>query len=910
MSKIGKGIALIICALLTLNLGVYSIAADEAHSETDFANRAFGHFLELLKIPRGSGHEQEASDYLVAFAGQLGLEAIQDEFLNVLIRKPGSQGRENEPPVVLQAHMDIVWEKNEDVTHDFLTDPITPVIDGDWIRAAGTTLGADNGAGLAMIMAVLESADLSHPPIEALFTTREELDMGGAKGFDVSQLTGRRFINLDGEDEKIFMVSCSSTNYITITLPVMYETVPDGYHAYLLSVSGLTGGHSGVDIDKNRANANVLMAELLNGLTGVYISGINGGSRRNAIPREAKAVLLITESQLDSVIHAINRIEHPGENNLTVTLEETVMPEVVMAARSAENLLDLILRTPNGVISMSPHIEGLVQTSNNLGVIETDGNRVILTNMLRSSALDEQESVIDVFEQLAEETGADILVDRSSPPWEFREDSPLRDVMTAIYINFFGREPVITAIHAGLECAVFTLGMPDGDFVAIGPDIFGAHSPDERMSISSFYRMCNFLAAVLENKTYDDITTGVRERFLRYVTHNTQSDPNSDTSPSTSGQTDFAKLLAEECTAIGLIDVTFCDFGIVMATLPANINFDVPVIGFIAHMDTAPDAPGANVIPRVHGNYDGGDIVLDHGTVISPDEFPFMTGYIGQTLITASGDTLLGADDKSGIAIILTAMEYLIQNPDIPRGKIRIAFTPDEEIGRGIENFDVEAFGADFAFTVDGGPLGELTYENFNAADASIEITGRSTHPGSAKGIMVNAALIAAEFVAAFPADEIPAATEGCEGFYHILSIEAGVESARIELIIRCFDKFEERKQFVTDLTAEFNERYGAGTLTLNLSDQYFNMKPMIEPWIIEYAESAFAAAGVVLYTAPARGGTDGAGLSYRGLPCPDIFTGMRNIHSIHEFISLETMVKAVEVIIELSRSSISNQTN
>jgi tripeptide aminopeptidase len=425
------------------------------------------------------------------------------------------------------------------------------------------------------------------------------------------------------------------------------------------------------------------------------------------------------------------------------------------------------------------------------------------------------------------------------------------------------------------------------------------------MGILSFCVSCGKSDTPAEFETYNDITTGVRERFLRYVTHDTQSDPNSDTSPSTSGQMDFAKLLAEECISIGLIDVTLNEFGIVTATLPANVNFDVPVIGFIAHMDTAPDASGANVIPRVHENYDGGDIVLDHGTVISPDEFPFMAGYAGQTLITASGDTLLGADNKSGIAIILTALEYLIQNPEIPRGKIRIAFTPDEEIGRGTENFDVNAFGADFAFTVDGGQLGEISYENFNAAAASIEITGRSTHPGYAKGIMVNAALIAAEFVAAFPSDEIPANTEGREGFYHIYSIEANEESARIDLIIRCFyaDEFEERKQFVTDLVAEFNERYGDGTLTLNLSDQYFNMMPMIEPWIIEYTESAFAAAGVVPYAVAARGGTDGAALSHRGLPCPNIFTGMRNIHSIHEFISLETIVKAVEVVIELSRT-------
>jgi dipeptidase D len=385
-----------------------------------------------LKIPRGSGHEQEVSDYLVAFARQLGLEAIQDEYLNVLIRKPGSQGRENEPPVVLQGHMDIIWEKNIGSTHNFLTDPIIPVIEGDWIRANGTTLGADNGSGVAMIMAVLESSDLSHPPIEALITTREESDMGGAKGFNTAMLTGRRFINLDDQNEKAFTVSCASANDIIITLPIMHEPVPNGYQAYILSISGLTGGHSGVDIDKNRANANVMMAQTLSELTGVYLSSINGGSRRNAIPREAKAVLLIADGDLDSVRLVIDQIRHPNESNLSTTLERTPMPSTVMTGNSMDKLLDLILRTRNGVISMSPNISDLVQTSNNFGIIETNGDTVKLTNMMRSSNLNEQESVISDFELLAAETGAHIMVDRSSPPWEFRENSPLRDVMATI----------------------------------------------------------------------------------------------------------------------------------------------------------------------------------------------------------------------------------------------------------------------------------------------------------------------------------------------------------------------------------------------------------------------------------------------------------------------------------------------
>jgi len=400
-----------------------------------------------------------------------------------------------------------------------------------------------------------------------------------------------------------------------------------------------------------------------------------------------------------------------------------------------------------------------------------------------------------------------------------------------------------------------------------------------------------------------DIKTAVRDRFLEYVTFDTQSDPDSDTTPSTSKQLDFARLLFEECKAIGLSDVELNEeFGIVTATLPSNIEAEVPVLGLLAHMDTSYEFSGSDVKPQVWEDYDGGVIKLNEAIELSPEEFPDLKNYIGQTIITASGDTLLGADDKSGIAEILTAMEYLINHPEMPRGKIRIAFTPDEEIGTGIGNFDVEAFGADFAFTVDGGALGELQYENFYAAYATFEITGRSVHPGSAKGIMINAALVAAEIASSFPPDEIPAKTEGYEGFYHLSEVEGGVAASQMDYLIRCFDEeeFEARKKFVADLADSFNEKYGENTVKLDLRDQYRNMKEQVDPQIIEFAETAFTAAGVRPIADPIRGGTDGSQLSYMGLPCPNIFAGGYNFHGPYEFIPLESMEKAVQVIINL----------
>jgi dipeptidase D len=471
-----------------------------------FDKSAYGHLLELLKVPCCSHSERAVSDYLVEFAKGNGLEVMQDESLNVLIRKPGSKGRENEPPVILQAHMDMVCEKNGGVTHDFLKDPIRPVVDGDWLKADGTTLGADNGAGVAMIMAVLESKNLSHPPVEAVITTREETDMGGAAAFDVSLLKGRRFINVDSEEERAFTVSSASTNDVTYTIPVKYEAVPSGTAAYTLKISGLTGGHSGVDIDKNRANANVLMGRLLERLLALncQLSTINGGTAKNAIPRESMAVVVFAEDNLNAVTSAVKEAESnfkaafQSDSGLKITLDKAQTPNSVMTAASASAVTDGITLIPNGVQSMSEHIKGLVQTSNNLGIVTTEGNAVTLLNMPRSSNLKEQDELLKKMEKLALDIGAQYTLGGQSPLWEYKEDSPLRDKMAEIYKEVFGKEVEIIAIHAGLECGMFALAMPDCEFISIGPDIFDAHSPDERLNIPSFNRMCDFLVKLLE----------------------------------------------------------------------------------------------------------------------------------------------------------------------------------------------------------------------------------------------------------------------------------------------------------------------------------------------------------------------------------------------------------------------------
>ena len=375
------------------------------------------------------------------------------------------------------------------------------------------------------------------------------------------------------------------------------------------------------------------------------------------------------------------------------------------------------------------------------------------------------------------------------------------------------------------------------------------------------------------------------ERLINYVKVDTQSNEASETCPSTEGQWTLAKMLVEELKNIGMSEVTVDENGYVMATLPANTDKQIPTIGFLAHLDTATDFTGKNVKPQITENYDGNDIILNESLkiVLSPNEFTNLDNYKGHTLITTDGTTLLGADNKAGIAEIMTAMAYLIQHPEIKHGKIRVAFTPDEEIGRGPHKFDVKAFNAKYAYTVDGGPLGELEYESFNAAAASITIKGNNIHPGTAKGKMVNSAKIAMELNQQLPAQEAPEFTEGYEGFYHLFSIQGDVEKTTLGYIIRDFDKanFEARKKKIEEIVQELRKKYGEDNIVLEMKDQYYNMKEKIEPVIeiVEIADKAMKSLGITPVIKPIRGGTDGSQLSYMGLPTPNIFTGGENYH-------------------------------
>ena len=401
--------------------------------------------------------------------------------------------------------------------------------------------------------------------------------------------------------------------------------------------------------------------------------------------------------------------------------------------------------------------------------------------------------------------------------------------------------------------------------------------------------------------------TTVVERFLKYVKIDTRSDEDSTTVPSTAKQLNLARELVKEMEEMGLKNVSLDDNGYVMAELPSNIDKDVPVIGFIAHMDTSPDMTGENVNPQIVKKYDGGDIILnkEQNIVLSPMEFPELRDYVGQDLITIDGTTLLGADDKAGIAGILAAMEYLMAHPEIKHGTIKIGFTPDEEVGRGADYFDVEKFGADLAYTVDGGKIGELEYESFNAAAAKIKIKGRNVHLGYAAGKMVNSILIANEIIGSFPADEVPEKTAGYDGFYHLNSMHGEVEESNLYYLIRDFSResFERRKQFVVDLVEKMNKKYGEGTVILDLKDQYYNMKEKIDEvkYIVDIAFEAMEAVGVKPIVRPIRGGTDGSRLSFMGLPTPNIFAGGENFHGKYEYISIQSLEKVVEVIVKIA---------
>ena len=397
----------------------------------------------------------------------------------------------------------------------------------------------------------------------------------------------------------------------------------------------------------------------------------------------------------------------------------------------------------------------------------------------------------------------------------------------------------------------------------------------------------------------------LKDRFLRYVKFETRSDEKSKTIPSTPTQLEFAKILARELEDIGMENVYVNDACFVNATLPGNVDKDVPVIGFIAHMDTA-DFNATNVNPKIVENYDGKDIVLNEAKdiVLSVEEFPNLKNYVGKTVITTDGTTLLGADDKAGIVEIVEAMKYLIEHPEIKHGTVKVAFGPDEEIGRGADNFNVEEFGADFAYTMDGGPVGELEYESFNAAGAVFKIKGKSVHPGTAKGKLINASLIAAEIVNSFPADEVPEKTEGYEGFYFLDKINSNCEEAELSYILRDHDreKFEAKKEFAANVAKKINEKYGKELVSVEIKDQYYNMGEIIKDHmnVVEIAKKAMENLGIKPVIEPIRGGTDGSKISFMGLPTPNIFAGGENFHGKYEFVALESMILATDVIVEI----------
>ena len=397
------------------------------------------------------------------------------------------------------------------------------------------------------------------------------------------------------------------------------------------------------------------------------------------------------------------------------------------------------------------------------------------------------------------------------------------------------------------------------------------------------------------------------ERFTSYVTIDTQSDPESNETPSTKKQWNLANKLADELKQIGMQEVEIDENSYIMATLPANIAHKVPVIGFISHFDTSPDFTGTNVKPQIIENYDGNDIILnkEQDIILSPDYFEDLLLYKGQTLITTDGTTLLGADDKAGITEIVSAMEYLIDNPQIPHGKIRVGFTPDEEIGRGAHKFDVKKFGAEWAYTMDGSQVGELEYENFNAAEAKVSIKGKIVHPGYAKDKMVNSMYIAQDFINSLPRLETPEHTEDRQGFFHLTDIKGDVEETKLKYIIRDHDKdhFEARKEMIRNLAAEINSQHEKEVIKIEIKDQYSNMREMVEPvmHIVDIAEEAMKAVNITPLIKPIRGGTDGAQLSYMGLPCPNIFAGGHNFHGRYEYVPVESMQKAVAVIVKIA---------
>ncbi|MCL2565289.1 MAG: aminoacyl-histidine dipeptidase [Defluviitaleaceae bacterium] len=471
--------------------------------------KVFMFFEEISRIPRGSGNEKEASDYLVKFAKDRNLEVIQDNVYNVIIKKPGTKGYENSPPVILQGHIDIVCEKNQDTVHDFEKDPIKLIIDGDFIKADGTTLGADNGNAIAIAMGILDSDDIPHPPIEALFTTEEETGLGGAKVLDASLLSAKRLINLDVGPEGQFYAGCAGGMRTKISISIEFEKPKEGYKAFDLKIRDLKGGHSGALIHMELGNSNKLLGRALDFISSklsLSLSYVSGGAKENAIPREADAVISVKENEIEHLKNLVKEFDailksefRTSDPDVNLILNDTKMPEKVFSQKTTEAVLKAYLLIPSGMIARSLDIEGLTETSTNMGVVITDDDEVVFSNATRSSVSTRKKLIARQMEALASLLGASIEIGSEYPAWEFNADSYIRDIAVKTYEDMFGKKAVITATHGGLECGIFAEKMPGVDIIALGPTAYGAHTPQERLSISSFARTWEFVKKLLEN---------------------------------------------------------------------------------------------------------------------------------------------------------------------------------------------------------------------------------------------------------------------------------------------------------------------------------------------------------------------------------------------------------------------------
>ena len=468
----------------------------------------FKYFEEISKIPRGSGNEKGISDYLVSFAKSLGLEVVQDEALNIIIKKPGTPGYENSPGVILQGHMDMVNEKNSSTVHDFNKDPIKLRVLDDMMYASDTTLGADDGIAVAMAMAVLSSKDIPHPPIEVLLTTEEETGMGGAMALDMSKLKGRRLINMDSEEEGKLLVSCAGGVRVLMSLPIKKEEPNSGYKAYKLTVTGLKGGHSGAEIDKGRGNSLKILGRILHDLYATYplqLCSINGGSKMNAIPREAEAILLFDSSNLSSIKKQLSAWNdtlknelHSSDPGITLNMEEARTPKNALDKDSCQKSIAALILMPCGIKSMSMDIKGLVESSNNLGVLTTTDNSILYECAIRSSVKSLKYAILSEIKLLAVLTGSTIETTGDYPEWQYNPNSPLRDIFIRVYKQLYGKEPEVFALHAGVECGLFKEKLPDLDMISFGLNMYDVHTPDEHMSISSVERTYDYLCHVLK----------------------------------------------------------------------------------------------------------------------------------------------------------------------------------------------------------------------------------------------------------------------------------------------------------------------------------------------------------------------------------------------------------------------------